>query len=213
MIEIFESVSLRATSTAQDLLNDLVPKYDEWYNVVYDTTVPTNVTEIWVSSKIYFSLSSDSTPKIKITHINGATTTTTSTINKYSIITTDKGVMVTNNTVLTASGVWFCVGKTTDPNGVSSHGVFFDNQSGTIYEYTYTDNMTLDNYYYSIMCSGGKSRVNTVLVPVYSITGDEYFDDLMLAILTKPTDTGKVVLNDNYYYINEAVALPYTNTD
>lgn len=213
MIEIFNSISLRTNSTAQDLLNDLSTRYDEWYDVVYDTTVTTNVSELWVSASIYFTLSTDSTPKLKISHTNGATTTTGTAIAKYDIISTDKGVMVTNQTVSGSGAIWFAIGKTTDPNGVSSHGVLFDSASGSVNECTYTDHMTLDNYYFGMSSSLGKSRVNTVLAPAYSITGDESFDDIMIVILSKSTDGGKVLLSDNWYYINDGVALPYTNTD
>lgn len=210
MINIFNSTSIRATSTTQDLLNDLSTRYDDWYEVVYDTTITTNVSQLWVSQYIYLDLSSDSSARLKVSHTGGATSSSNNVFTKYNIITTDKGVMVTNQTVSGSTAVWFAIGKTTDPNGASSQGVVFDLQSGSVAEYTYTDHMTLDNYSFSLTSSLGKSRVNTVLAPIYSVTGDEYFDDIMLVILSKDTDAGKVSINNKYYYLNEAIALPYT---
>lgn len=211
MIDIFNSTSVRTTSTIQDLLNDLKTRYSGWYNIVYDTTVTTDVSELWVSANIYISKTTDATPKLKILHTNGASTTHSgsSWTNKYSIVTTDKGVMMINNATSGSNAVWFAVGKTTSPEGVSSHGIIHDISTNSSNVYTYTDSMTLDNRYYAGL-GVAKSLTNTVLAPIYSITGNEYFDDLMLVLLSTETDAGKVTLNDNYYYINDAIALPYT---
>lgn len=217
MITIFNSTSVRTTSTAQDLLNDLANATALWGEGWTRVPETGDVTQLWVSSSIYFSLSSDSTPKLKITkEIEGAqdiTKTYSTAMSTYSIVTTDKGILVTNGTVYNTSGMWFAIGNTTAPNNTISRGVFLDFESGSFKGETYTDNMsTTTNSYYSSQYSWGKSTENTVLAPLYSITGDEKFDDLMLVVLSKATDAGKVVLNNKYYYINEAIALPYTPT-
>lgn len=216
MIHIFNSTSRRQTSTAQDLLNDLADE-SVWWGTIWridrDETT-NNVIKFWVTYHIYFSLSSDATPKLKITHeASGAqdvSKTAFAVMPTYSIIATDKGIIVTNGTVQTSSGLWFAIGNTTAPDNDLSLGVIFDFDNNIV-EYVFTDNMTTSSYNSYTLGSGiGKSRENTVLAPAYSVTGDEKFDDLMLVVLSKPTDTGRVVLNGKYYYINEAVALPYT---
>lgn len=216
MITIFNSTSVRSTSTAQDLLNDLANATALWGEGWTRVPETGDVTQLWVSSSIYFSLSSDSTPKLKITkEIEGAQDITKmcSPMSTYSIVTTDKGILVTNGTVYNTSGVWFAIGNTTAPDNTTSRGVFIDFEQSAFKGETYTDNMgTAANSYYSLQYAEGKSVENTVLAPLYSITGDEKFDDIMLVVLSKATDTGRVVLNNKYYYINEAIALPYTPT-
>ena len=211
MISIFDSTSLRTTSTSQDALNDLATRWN-WKNIVYDTDVSTNVKELWASDKICITLSTGNTPYLTVKHTNEVSQTTNSVFTRYHIVSTDNAtaLIALNTSSSSQYTLYICVAKTIDPNGLESGGIMMHPaSSGT--EYSFTDNITTaTNVSYNTGNWNTDSQVNTVVVPIYSLTGDEYFKDIYFQFVKKSTDTGKVILNDQYYYFAGKIALAYT---
>lgn len=206
MINIYDSTTERATSTTQDLLNDLANKW-EWNNIVYDETTPTNVTQLWVSDKIYIGLSTDSTPKIQVAHSNGLKKTAGTVLSAYNIVVTDKALLC--GYYQTTAYKWFCVARTLDLNGTESMGVLTQYDSSGTTVTVISDNVTTaSNVTYGTF--NANSLYNTILMPAYSITGDEKFVGVNLAILRKSGDSGKCTLNRKHYYMMDKIAVEYT---
>lgn len=202
-INIFYSTSVRATSTSQDALNDLATLWD-WNNIVYSETTPSNVEQLWVSDKIYISLSGS---YIAVNHTNGVTHAFNSVSTTYNIIQGDALLFLVNSA--SSHAPYFCVTKTTDPNGIRSMGVITSTQSTNDNAYCFSDNITSISKYYNGIMVNSDSRINTLLVPIYSITGDEVYDSAYFPLLKKSIDNGKVVINNRHYYLAEAIAIEY----
>lgn len=202
MINIFNSSSERPSSTTQDALNDLADKWD-WEDIVYDTTTPTNVTQLWLSAKLYLSLDTSISHYLQIIHSVGDYT------GKISIPYTEYRIVSTDNALLfipigsSASSSYFALSRTVDTKIRESCGCVW-HASNT---YIFTDNMVSNVSISSLMSN---SNTYTQLVPVYSWNSDEYFEDVYFTFIHKSNDGGKSILNDNYYYIHQDVALPYT---
>lgn len=221
MINIYDSRTVRSGSTAQEALNDLARHWDGWHHIVdnqdqvidvSDLDDATVVKEIWVSENIYIGLTSTN---LTVAHISGATKSTSdSTLySKFLIVTTDSCVLLrrepTNATTQNARA-YIAVGKTVDPSGVESNGVIFKNSTTGTTIYMFTDHMSAAAADPVSMDNLGASNYNTVLTPMYALAGDEHFTDLMYVLASKPTDEEKILLNDQKYYLYNAVALPYT---
>jgi hypothetical protein len=73
-----------------------------------------------------------------------------------------------------------------------------------------SDNCNLDYQIHNARDWQQNSSVNTVLTPMYSITGDERHEGAYFVFMAKQNDKGKVILNDKKYYIYHKVALEYT---
>ena len=221
MISIYNSRTVRATSTARDALNDLARHWDGWHHIVddqdnviavSDLTNTTVVKEIWVSENIYISVTTTSTPNVAVTHTSGATQPAASNAfySKFLIITTETGVILRREpSDGKNSKTFIAVGKTIDSTETESCGVVFKPSAMSPNVYMFTDNMstTAD----SVALDGvGASTYNTVLAPLYALAGDEHFTDLMYVVISKPTDEDKGIINNQKYYVYSAVALPYT---
>ena len=214
-ISIFDSRSVRTTSNAQDLLNDLAPILTaKWSDmtVIYDTTTPSNVAEIWVSDEVYISLSTNSTTQLVHHH---KTLNLSQAINKncawHHIIETDSAILCCwedNN------NLWsFAISQTTSmTDGSTSYGVAA--QSGTNL-YAFTDGMfstsatiqamaVINNRYNSTL-------VNEQLVPFASIWSNDVFPNVYEVLARKTTTRGERILNQtDYFYVTYAFAVKYT---
>lgn len=213
MIETFDSTSVRTTSTAQDLLNDIASRW-AWQSVDYDSQ-HINVVEIQVSNEISISLTSDSTPKVRVYHESNEYSQPLSTVwTTYRIIRTDKALFVANgaNSIgqTGAHSQFICVAKSVDLNGSERDGVVISPSASNSQVYCFTDNMSTTGKYYITTNFIKESSINTLLIPIYSINGDEHFKGVYFAFLTKASDAGKVIIDGDHYYIDQWIALPYT---
>ena len=207
-IAIYDSRTVRQNSTAQDILNDLADKWDGWYDIVYDTTVTTNVTQLWASEYIYITKDNSSTPKLKVVHTNGATYTQAgSTLTAYYIVTTDNAVLL-KSSATGANAQFIAVGATVDPNDTASKGVIADLSTSSACN-MFTDNMLTSAQTHTFSNTFNNASVNTVLIDAYSIGGDEHFTDIKYVWQCKESDAGKVTMSNQKYYIYAEVALPY----
>ena len=214
-ISIFDSRSVRTTSSAQDLLNDLAPILTaKWSDmtVIYDTTTPSNVAEIWVSDEVYISLSTNSTTQLVHHH---KTLNLSQAINKscawHHIITTDTAILCCwedNN------NLWsFAISQTTSmTDGSTSYGVAA--QSGTNL-YAFTDGMFSTSATIQAMAvinnRCNSTLVNEQLVPFASIWSNDVFPNVYEVLARKTTTRGERILNQtDYFYVTYAFAVKYT---
>ena len=214
-ISIFDSRSVRTTSSAQDLLNDLAPILTaKWSDmtVIYDTTTPSNVAEIWVSDEVYISLSTNSTTQLVHHH---KTLNLSQAINKscawHHIIETDSAILCCwedNN------NLWsFAISQTTSmTDGSMSYGVAA--QSGTNL-YAFTDGMFSTSATIQAMAvinnRCNSTLVNEQLVPFASIWSNDVFPNVYEVLARKTTTRGERILNQtDYFYVTYAFAVKYT---
>lgn len=216
MITIFDSRTITTTASAQMALNCLVEQTDTnyWDHIVYDPdSQTTQVKEIWVSDKVYITKTTASSPMLKVVHTN------TACVNQaagdihtaFLIIKTDSGIIIRRAASGTMANKQFiAVGITSDPNGIESKGVIGKLATGsTIRSFLITNNMSTTVDYHP--CDNVEAAAtNTVLIPVYSLSGNEHFTELLMVNASKATDGGEILLNNQKYYIYGSVALPYT---
>ena len=213
MFTVYNSTSRRATSTAQDFLNDINGFWD-WFSVDYDPQI-INVTEIQVSNYVFITLSTDSTPKVKIINDFNETSQTISwNMSTYRIIRTDTAMIVVSGSDAVGQNQYphfFCVSKMIDENDSEYDALIFAPSSTTSRAYIYHDDILTSEDYYDVSKFVKTSAVNTVLIPIYSTCSPVRFKDILFGWLTKPADAGKITLNDTKYYIDCYLAIPYTD--
>ena len=76
--------------------------------------------------------------------------------------------------------------------------------------YAFTDDMGLKREISAASNFIKDSTILTQLLPVCNPTGDEYFKDAFWTFIRKSNDQGKVILNNEYYYIHGEIAVRYT---
>lgn len=216
MITIFDSRTITTTASAQMALNCLVEQTDTnyWDHIVYDPdSQTTQVKEIWVSDKVYITKTTASQPKLTVVHTNTANVAQTAgdILTAFLIIKTDSGIIIRGAASSTINNKQFiAVGITSDPNGVESKGVIGKLVTGSsTRSFLITNNMSATVDYYP----GDNieaAATNTVLIPAYSLSGNEHFTELLMVNASKATDGGEILLNNQKYYIYGSVALPYT---
>lgn len=208
MINIIDSTATRASSTLQDVLNDLAPLWD-WKNIVYDAEEPTNVKELWVSDNIYIDIyvsESAGSKSLEFTHnINGYNSKFQPSLTTYRIVRTDNALLLCD----TLGAYYIAVAKTIDLNGTESFGIV-----GVISSvnsmYMFTDNMTSLPLAANTSNFITSSVTQTQLIPVYNRTSDEHFVDVYYTYIRKSTDAGKGTMGGKNYYIHNCLAVPYT---
>ena len=208
MINIIDSTATRASSTLQDVLNDLAPLWN-WKKIVYDEEEPTNVKELWVSDNIYIDIyvpESTSSKYLEFTHnINGYNSKFQPSLTKYRIVRTDNALLLCD----AVGSYYIAVAKTIDLNGTESFGIV-----GVISSvnsmYMFTDNMTSLPLAANTSNFITSSVTQTQLIPVYSRTSDEHFVDVYYTYIRKSTDAGKGTMGGKNYYIYDCLAVPYT---
>ena len=127
MIEIFDSYSVQSTYTTQQLFNLLAEKYNNFYNVVYDTNNPSNVTELWVNDSVYITIKD--TSNYDIYHTNGAVIKNLGIPNgRFSLIVTDDSVFVHSVDTGTSQSVpkWLVITPIKNDQGTIELGVLAD---------------------------------------------------------------------------------------
>lgn len=209
MINIINSKTIRNSGTTQDLLNDLAQYWDKFDHIVYNTIVSTNVDELWINDKIKIHQTDGGSPRLKISHTNGRTVESSDVFFDFYLIITDYGFLVHRD--LNAGGdmaVYFAVTETINQNNEKDYGILTNLSTYSQYLSIFSNNITTDTYGYDTNFNK-LSSTNTVLTSISSITGDEIFEGIYLVFLAKPTDKGKVILNDKKYYIYHSLALAY----
>lgn len=201
MINVINSTQTRPSSTTQDVLNELKDLWD-WERIVYDETTPTNVSQLWLSDKLYISLTG-SNNYIKFTHnVSGYNSTISASFSTYTLVHTDNALLVYTTSYC------FIIGKTIDLDSIESNGAIINTNTNSSFV-LYTDNMTSA----ATMTTGSfksDSSVYTQLVPIYSHTSNERFVDIFYNFIRKSGDSGKIILNNEHYYMYNYVALKYT---
>lgn len=188
-------------STAQTILNAIKDMLD-WYDVTMDGD---NVASIDLSAKINIAYTNDTTITITDTNIAGSNTAQTQTITT-SITTT---IVQTDTSILITSGAQFIIGKTTDSNGNNSIGLACK-AVGMSSVYVFTDDTTTKDYTLSHLAN--TSNQITQLIPIVDPSSGTVLDDGYLAFLSpnRSSNTGKIRLNDLYYYLGTYLAAHYT---
>jgi len=216
MISIFQSTSQRATSTTQDLLDDLKATWNGWSSVTYNTDGdPTSgVSQLNLTSEIYLSSDGASTSKLKITHDTTQQSVTFSAVlTSYKIIVTDKGLMLVGGV---SGGIGLVIGSTTDLSGAASKGLVARHTSANSNHTIFTDHMTTGTASMTVTSNAVRtgSAALTQLVPVCSFMGDEVFDGVYFVFIGKSSDDGAISLGGKTYYLNNttssAMAIEYT---
>lgn len=211
MIEIFDSYSVQSTYTTQQLFNLLAEKYNNFYNVVYDTNNPSNVTELWVNDSVYITIKN--TYNYNIYHTNGAAMETLGIPNgRFSLIVTDDSVFVHSVDIGTSQGApkWLVITPIKNDQGTIELGVLADGTSST-YFYLFSKSQGILLSTYNKNEEGVlRSSYYTVLAPIYSLSSPEYTDHCYQALISKPTDDGRIILNNKKYYIHDVIAIEYT---
>lgn len=217
MISIYDSRTVRSSSTTQQILNDLAI-YGSGFFVV-EPSGGGDVEKLWISDRIYITKASTAYLKI-VNEVDSETNisvegSSSNYFSKFLIVTTDDCLLLRRADLSSGSSfeyrTFIAIGKTTDRSGTVSKGLFCKLVNTTSSLYMFTDNMSTDaasnKYDYD---NTAKSTVITSLIKPYSLTSDECFTDLLFAWISKPSDEEKVIMNDQKYYMFGAVALPYT---
>lgn len=210
MIEMYDTSSFKQSINAQELLGILVDRYgDIFTNIVYDTNTPTDIKELWVSNNIYIAYVSSNS--IKIVHSNGTEATMSGSLGVFSrfyITEFDNSLLVMNNNTFATSTLFFIIAETVNSNEGNSKGIIIRPSASSNVK-IFTDNMNTDNVEYVKLTNS--SAYSTVLAPLYSITGDESFNNIYYTVLSKPTDYGQVTLNgQKFYMLTNNIAIAYT---
>ena len=201
MINIIDSIHEAASITMDRFFEYLADAY-EWKDVV---TEDDSITRLYVTDKIYIKRSEDN--KIGVCHTNGDSYTKTLPItayNRITIVQTDNGIAF-----YPAASVrhTIAINKTTDVNGNESTGLVIDINGTWV---VFTDNM----YASPINATFSQSTSNeyiTQLIPVCNPVGSEYFKNLLWVTIGNNTDLNNIILNNEYYYILNRLAIKYTN--
>ncbi len=211
MINVLDSRSLRTSSTTQDLLNDLAPILKAKWNsteIVYDTTTPTNVSQIWLSDKIYLSISSNN---VVITHDTLGFTSSRTMVqsNVYKIVETDSAVMIQEY----ASGNWntcTVIGETSNPeDGTTSFGIAM--MTSAVNLVAYTDSMYSNSNTSLVAQFSSAPQYNEQVVPFVPWYSKDLFPNVYMVTARKATTNEKTLLNGtDYFYVCGALAVKYT---
>ena len=211
MIEIFDSATIKPTITMYELFDILNEKYNGFTDIEYDTENPTNIKRLWISDKIFLSCLSEK--YMMVVHKNGTQITIGSSSSaafpRSFIVNFDNGILIMNtNSVYNMR--YFIITDTIDNNGNISKGIITKSEtsSGASVR-VITDNMNTDTVNYPL-ANNDDSIYNTVLAPLYSITGDEHFSDIYYTVIGKSTDLGKIILNGQKFYMVPGIAIAYT---
>lgn len=196
------NITTLTNSTAQTILNAIKDMLD-WYDVTMDGD---NVASIDLSAKINIAYTNDTTITLTDTNIAGSGSAQTQTITTSNTTT----IVQTDNSILITSGSQFIIGKTTDRNGNSSIGLAGKASSSTSAAYVFTDDTTSKSYTLGLLTN--TSNQITQLIPIVDPSSGTVLDDGYLAFLNpnRSADTGKIRLNDLYYYLCIAFAIHYT---
>lgn len=200
MITIYDSITARPGSTLQDAMNDLATMWN-WHRIDYASN-STDVEKLWVSERVYidgthskFYFGNDFYNYV----LNEFGSTN---YERYWIVKTDKAIFFNAD----SSQNYFAVSKTVSTDGTESEGIAISNGN---YLYLFTDNMMNANSN-SIYLAYNSSSVHIQLMPIYSHIGTDHFEDLYRVVMKKSTDTGKLILDNEHYYVENSFALPYT---
>lgn len=210
MIEIYDSLTDIASANIQFLLNKLANDYSsDFHEIIYDQSNSTQINQIWVSEKVYLDYSNNA---LQIKNKNGFSVGW-SNMNRFFIVKTDSVILIHNGNFATIpnGSQWMAITNTKDSNNNHSKGIvaLVSPQASMIN--VFSDNMSLENTYGAYPTRGfPRSAYNTVLAPVYAITGDELFENVYLSILYKSTDSGKIILNGQKFYMITGIAISYT---
>lgn len=198
MINIINSDTVETSVNIDKCMMALKNSYDNWYQVKMNLD-ETDVHELWVTSNIYIKNDGD----IKFYHVNEQFCRFSSSYDAYEIIQTDTGILFNTqslNNILVIS-------ETVNTNGDKSLGMVVKGNGAW---YAFTDNMGLTREISATSNFIKDSTILTQLLPVCSPTGDEYFKDAFWTFIRKSNDQGKVILNNEYYYIHGEIAVRYT---
>lgn len=200
MINIIDSIHEAASITMDRFFEYLADAY-EWKNVV---TEDDSITRLYVSDKIYIKRSEDD--KISVCHANGSYTKVlkTSAVNRITIVQTDNGMAFYPNASVRYT---IAINKTTDVNGNESNGLVMDVNGTWV---VFTDNM-YDAPVNAIFSQSTSNEFITQLIPVCNPVGSEYFKNLLWVTIGNNTDLNNIILNNEYYYILNRLAIKYTN--
>lgn len=199
MINIINSDTVETSVNIDKCMMALKNSYDNWYQVKMNWG-ETAVDELWVTSNMYIKINNG---EIKFYHVNEQYCNFKSSYDAYEIIQTDTGILFNTqslNNILVIS-------ETVNTNGDKSLGMVVKG-SGTWY--TLTDDMGFIKEIRATSDFIKDSTMLTQLLPVCNSTGDEYFKDAFWAFIRKSSDQGKVILNNEYYYIHGEIAVRYT---
>ena len=198
MINIINSDTVETSVNINKCMMALKNSYDNWYQVKMNLG-DTAVDELWVTSNMYIKNDGD----IKFYHANEQFCRFSSSYDAYEIIQTDTGILFNTqslNNILVIS-------ETVNTNGDKSLGMVVKG-NGTWY--VFTDDMGLKKEISATSNFIKDSIILTQLLPVCNPTGDEYFKDAFWTFIRKSNDQGKVILNNEYYYIHDNIAVRYT---
>lgn len=199
MINIINSDTVETSVNIDKCMMALKNSYDDWYQVKMNWD-ETAVDELWVTSNMYIKINGG---EIKFYHVNEQSCRFSSSYDAYEIIQTDTGILFNTqslNNILVIS-------ETVNTNGDKSLGMVVKG-NGTWY--AFTDDMGLIREISATSNFIKDSTILTQLLPVCSPTGDEYFKDAFWTFIRKSNDQGKVILNNEYYYIHGEIAVRYT---
>lgn len=199
MINIINSDTVETSVNIDKCMMALKNSYDNWYQVKMNWD-ETAVDELWVTSNMYIKINGG---EIKFYHVNEQFCRFSSSYDAYEIIQTDTGILFNTqslNNILVIS-------ETVNTNGDKSLGMVVKGNGGW---YTFTDDMGLIREISATSNFIKDSTILTQLLPVCSPTGDEYFKDAFWTFIRKSNDQGKVILNNEYYYIHGEIAVRYT---
>lgn len=202
--KIFYSTSKRATSSAQNLMDDLAEQWDGWTDV---TEEDGNITKLWLSENLYLSLESS---YLYVRHVSTGANTYFNTggsggvISAYVIVVADKGLMW--HTASSGSAYSFIIAK----NG-EDYGLIY-NPSGTLSWYLFSESMQNQSVSARGLSGSTYSMFVTQLVDVVPEGDTAPFDGAYFVFL-RPAQfmTGRYLINGKTYYINAAsqLALQY----
>lgn len=197
MINIINSDTVETSVNINKCMMALKNSYDNWYQIKMNSGEA--VDELWVTSNMYIKNDGD----IKFYHVNEQSCRFSSSYDAYEIIQTDTGILFNTqslNNILVIS-------ETVNTNGDKSLGMVVKGNGGW---YAFTDDMGLIREISATSNFIKDSTILTQLLPVCSPTGDEYFKDAFWTFIRKSNDQGKVILNNEYYYIHGEIAVRYT---
>ena len=199
MINIINSDTVETSVNIDKCMMALKNSYDNWYQVKMNWN-ETAVDELWLTPNIYIKMDNN----IHFYHVNGQFCWSDAyNYRAYEIIQTDTGILFNTqslNNILVIS-------ETVNTNGDKSLGMVVKG-NGTWY--AFTDDMGLKREISAASNFIKDSTILTQLLPVCNPTGDEYFKDAFWTFIRKSNDQGKVILNNEYYYIHGDIAVRYT---
>ena len=201
MLTIFDSTTQRQSSNRQHLMNDLATRWD-WCNI---TRNGENVTELWASETVCLKLGSDASNLDLYNESNDLSCSKRFDSNEYRIIQTDYSTMVCWN------GNFICVANTVDIDGNESCGFVISYSTNSYGIICITDTMRNTDMMFS--SNAILTRYITQLIPICNANGKEIFENIYIPTFRDANMmSGKILLNDTYYYSygESRITLKYT---